>query len=409
VKRALLCALLCAALTTLGGCGGGGQEIEGRLFVLAMAVDPAEGGNLTVTVKALSGTQEAAAPQGGGQEASGDSSGQDGQSGWGGEGAMRGGQTETVEPGYVTLSATADSCLSALHLLSATTPRSVDLSQLREIVINETLARTDATLTILREIHALYEANGEAVVVVTPDDAGDFIRRQYAMFGIRLSQYLEVLFDHFAEQGTIPAGAMLSTVIGAMESGTIDAAAVYAAGNAFDAPLVMNGDSVTDRLPGHLPRTSPAINEYLGSAIFSGARMTGTLTGDETGILRMASGKALSTSITLGGGIYQISTRTRVRRGVTWEDGRAVLELSVSIRMALSAGAREETAMELAGQIERAARELIEKLQSAGSDALGFGRLAVRRYPDIASWEASGWPDAYRAADARVTVDIAIQ
>ena len=200
----------------------------------------------------------------------------------------------------MTLSATADSCLSALNLLSATTPRSVDLSQLREIVLNETLARTDATLTVLRQIDALYEANGGAVVVVTPDDAGDFIRRQYAMFGVRLSQYLDVLFDHFAQLGTIPASAQLSAVLGAMTSSTADAAAVYAAGNAFDATLVLGGRSETDRLPGHLPRTSPAKNEYLGSAVFSGTRMVGTLTGDETAILRMISGKALNTSIVMG-------------------------------------------------------------------------------------------------------------
>lgn len=44
----------------LGGCTGG-QEIESSLFVIAMAVDAAPEGNLTITVKALSGSQESAA------------------------------------------------------------------------------------------------------------------------------------------------------------------------------------------------------------------------------------------------------------------------------------------------------------------------------------------------------------
>ena len=39
----------------LGGCTGG-QEIESSLFVIAMAVDAAPEGNLTITVKALSGS-----------------------------------------------------------------------------------------------------------------------------------------------------------------------------------------------------------------------------------------------------------------------------------------------------------------------------------------------------------------
>ena len=398
MKRALGLALLLAALL-LTGTGGGGREIESCLFVIAMAVDPAQDGNLTVTVKALSGTQEAAAPQ----------SEEDAPAQEEGQSAPSAGQTEAVEPGYVTLSATADSCLSALNLLSATTPRSVDLSQLREIVLNETLARTDATLTVLRQIDALYEANGGAVVVVTPDDAGDFIRRQYAMFGVRLSQYLDVLFDHFAQLGTIPASAQLSAVLGAMTSSTADAAAVYAAGNVFDATLVLGGRSETDRLPGHLPRTSPAQNEYLGSAVFSGARMVGTLTGDETAILRMISGKALNTSIVMGEALYQISVHTRTRRTLDWENGTPVLGASVSIRMALAAGTQQQSAAELACLLEADAQQLIEKLQAMGSDLVGFGRMAVRRYADIPAWEASGWEDAYRSAPVRVTARVRIQ
>ena len=398
MKRALGLALLLAALL-LTGTGGGGREIESCLFVIAMAVDPAQDGNLTVTVKALSGTQEAAAPQ----------SEEDAPAQEEGKSAPSAGQTEAVEPGYVTLSATADSCLSALNLLSATTPRSVDLSQLREIVLNETLARTDATLTILRQIDALYEANAGAIVVVTPDDAGDFIRRQYAMFGVRLSQYLEVLFDHFAQLGTIPATAKLSSVLGAMESSTADAAAVYAAGNAFDAPLVLNGAPQTDRLPGHLPRTSPAKNEYLGSAVFSGTRMVGTLTGDETAILRMISGQALNISFTMGEALYQISVHSRTRRTLDWENGAPVLGVRVVIRMALSAGAQQDTAAELGRQLEADAAQVLLRLQAMGSDPVGFGRLAVRRYADIPAWEQSGWADAYRSAAVRVAADVHIQ
>ena len=58
MKRLALLALLLGSLFLLSGCGGG-QEIESCLFVLSMAVDPAPEGNLTVTVKALSGTQDA--------------------------------------------------------------------------------------------------------------------------------------------------------------------------------------------------------------------------------------------------------------------------------------------------------------------------------------------------------------
>ena len=390
----LLWLFLCCAL--LGGCGGG-QEIESCLFVLAMAVDPAPDGNLTVTIKALSGTQETAG------EAAGSSS--QASSGAAQQPAPESGGTENIEPGYIVMSATAPSCLRALNLLSSTTPRTVNLSQLREIVLSRTLAETDATLSILREIHSMYRANGEAIVVITPDDAGDFIRRQRAILGVRLSKYLEVLFEHFSRMDTIPADAQLASVIAAMESDTIDAAAVYAAGNAFDSRIVLGGADM-DRLPGHLPRTSPAENEYLGCALFSGPRMTGTLTGEETGLLRLMMGDAQRKATFIGNALYRVNLPTRVRRRID-KDGT----LSVHIAMSLKHEAGEEdlSAEEIAAQIEREAVAVLLRLRAASCDAAGFGRIAIRKSIDIPAWEKRNWPDEYDHLGVRVSADVRIQ
>jgi len=394
MKKTVLVLLLglCLLLT---GCSGG-QEIETCLFVLALAVDPAMDGNLTVTIKALSGTQDAAAPS----ENQPESAQQDG--------AARAGETglEASEPGYIVLSATAPSCLRALNLLSATTPRTVNLSQLREIVLSRTIAETDATLSILKEIHSMYRANGEAVVVVTPDDAGDFIRRQRAILGVRLSKYLEVLFEHFSELDTIPPDAQLSSVIAAMESGTIDAAAVYAAGNRFDSTLALDSGAELDRLPGHLPRTAPAENEYLGTALFSGPRMTGVLTGEETGLLCLMMGEANRKTTFIGNAQYKTNLPTRVRCGIDPADGA----LCVRIRMNLTRVAGEESASaaEIASRIERACVDVLLRLRAVKSDAVGFGRLAIRKSGTVPEWEARNWPAEYARLPVRVSADVKV-
>ena len=86
-----------------------------------------------------------------------------------------------------------------------------------------------------------------------------------------------------------------------------------------------------------------------------------------------------------------------------------MLGASVSIRMALSAGTQQQSAAELARQLEADAQQLMEKLQAMGSDLVGYGRLAVRRYADIPAWEASDWESAYRSAPVRVTARVRIQ
>lgn len=397
-RISLLVSLLFLCLT-LSGCTGG-QEIESCLFVIAMAVDAAPDGNLTITVKALSGTQESASSAGQ-KNASGDASG----GSEGGKNASDANAAEDSEPGYIVLSATAPSCLRALGLLSATTPRTVNLSHLREIVLSQTIAETDATLSILREIHSIYRANGEAVVVVTPQNAGDFIRRQHAILGLRLSKYLEVLFDHFRSIGIIPPSPNLSAVIAAMESQTLDAAAVYADGNDFDSPLVLQGASDTDRLPGHLPRTAPAGNEYMGSALFSGSRMTGVLTGNETGLLRLMAGKSDTRITVIDGAQYKTRLATRSRRRIE-PDG--TLCVSLSLALTLTAGEQKRTSDEIAADIERSCVSVLQKLQAASCDAVGFGRIAVRAYPDIPAWESSGWDTRYPQAQVRVATHLKI-
>lgn len=394
MKRILLLACLLACCLLIGGCGGG-EEIESCLFVLSMAVDPVADGNLRVTVKALSGTQEAVG--GSLSEATQGAEGERTQDG------AKENRTEQPEPGYIVMSATAPSCLRALNMLSSTTPRTVNLSQLREIVISRTLAETDATLSILKEIHGMYRANGEAIVVVTPDDAGDFIRRQRAILGVRLSKYLEVLFDHFSEMDTIPPDAQLASVIAAMESDTTDALAVYAASNDFDASLLLPGSADMDRLPGHLPRTSPAENEYLGSALFSGPRMTGTLTGEETGILCLMMGRAQRQETFIGNALYKTSLPTRVRRRI---DADGTLSVAITMHLTHVAGEQRETAQSIGAQIEREAVNVLLRLRAASCDAVGFGRIAIRKSVDIPAWEARNWPEEYENLGVRVSADV---
>ena len=401
MKRLALLALLLGSLFLLSGCGGG-QEIESCLFVLSMAVDPAPEGNLTVTVKALSGTQDAASSGGSSGSAS---SGAQVESDQAQNPQNSSSGLEASEPGYIVLSATAPSCLRALSMLSATTPRTVNLSQLREIVLNRTLAETDATLSILKEIHAMYRANGEAIVVVTPDDAGDFIRRQHAILGVRLSKYLEVLFEHFSEIDTIPPNAQLASVISAMESDTLDAAAVYAAGNAFDSTLVLGDGADLDRLPGHLPRTSPAENEYLGAALFSGPRMVGTLTGEETGLLCLMMGKAQRRTAFIGNAQYRTNLPTRVKRTI---DGDGALHVRISMNLTRTAGAAEESEQEIAASIERQCVSVLLRLRAASCDAVGFGRLAIRRCLTVPQWEALDWPMLYGTLPVRVSVRVKV-
>jgi len=90
------------------------------------------------------------------------------------------------------------------------------------------------------------------------------------------------------------------------------------------------------------------------------------------------------------------------------EDGAPVLTAAIRMNLTLSAGQLSRTNADIADSIERSAMSVIQKLQAAGSDAIGFGKIAIRRYIDIPSWEKSDWATAYQHAQVRTTADIRI-
>ncbi|MFR1592037.1 MAG: Ger(x)C family spore germination C-terminal domain-containing protein [Christensenellales bacterium] len=225
------------------------------------------------------------------------------------------------------------------------------------------------------------------------------------MLGLRLSKYLEVLFEHYEQLDVIPPSPNLSAVIAAMESAATDAAAVYAAGNDFDNILLLQGKTDIDRLPGHLPRTAPAPNEYMGAALFSGPRMTGTLTGNEVSLFCLMTGKASTRVSVIDGAQYKTRLQTRVKRRI---DPDGTLFVSLRLTLTLSAGNQRRTEEEIAAEIAQDCVNVLQKLQAASCDAVGFGKICIRAFPDIPAWERLNWPAQYETLPVRVTADVKI-
>ena len=224
-----------------------------------------------------------------------------------------------------------------------------------------------------------------------------------------LLRLLKYVFSRYKVQlacvGICLIVSSLASVIAAMESSSIDATAVYAAGNTFTSAIVLSGSADMDRLPGHLPRTSPAENEYLGCALFSGPRMTGTLTGEETGLLCLMMGEAQRRATFIEGSLYRTNLPTRVRRRI---DPDGTLSVHIAMNLRHIAGEARHSGEEIAARIEREAVSVLLRLRAASSDAVGFGRIAVRKSIDIPAWEARNWPAEYERLGVRVSAEVKI-
>lgn len=373
----LVSALLCCLL--LGGCNGG-REIEEYLFPVAMGLDASGDGNLTLTVKALSGNEGASGSQ---------------------DAQEKGGDT-----GYVTLSATGKDYVQALSLLGATVPRTLNLSQLSEVIVSQTLAQSQAIGPLLSDVLRFYQPNAQATFIVSAGRAQDVIEKQQSYVGTRLSRYLEILLNEYQQKGTIPFSTLLS-VERLLADPTIDPVCVNVALNNFDAFVPVPEDDTLDTMPGHLDRQSPNPVEYLGSAVFAKGQMVGHLTGTQTQLLRMLKNDFSKMQYSIDGTEYRIHPVWPAKLKVIERGGAEVLYAKLCLSVHSVSGASSIPTQQIASTLSRDAVALIEKLQSMGADSLGFGRTQMMRCLTLEDWGALNWNERYAACDVQVDVKIA--
>lgn len=364
--------LLCTVL--LSGCMS--SRVEEQLLVIIMGVDRAEGGGMTLTVKVPGNAA-------------------------GGQNAASGGQ-ENDPKGYLTLHVTGHHFSDTLELLLATTPRSLNFSQVWEVVISRELAQENGFAQLLRQLSALPRMHTQAAVVICEGEARSFVQEQKPYVGVRLSRYIEVTLRNYTEKGFVP--------------GTTLAKAVRETGYGWQDPLLILGavsrdeneqqdENVLDVPADRLPSTSVNKAKFYGAAATDGVRVSGTLTGYETALINLLRGGAQSLILTDEHG-YPLTLYAAAPAHLSAE-GEDALSLNVRFRCQVRfPSGHTPDEQRLNAYLEAEITRVIQKLQSLRCDALGFGSLAIRRFLTVPEWEAFHFREKYAAASVRVWVQL---
>ena len=183
MKRLIALALCACFALPLTGCT---NALDLYLMVVSMGVDVA-GDGVTVTIKVPS---YAASAQSGGEE--------------GGEGSAS--QT------YLTISASGADWAQAMTALSAATPRSLHFSQLREVVVGMDSLQHARLPDLLACIDRLQSARTQAMLVMCPGKAQEFITRQQPFIGKRLSKHIDAALKTYESIGVIPSSPLANVL-----------------------------------------------------------------------------------------------------------------------------------------------------------------------------------------------------
>ena len=350
----------------------GGKKLEDELLVIVLAVDRSAEGDYAVAVKAP-------------RNAAANSVQDDGQG------------------GYLILEARGHTFSDAASMLNAVTPRQLNYSQVREIVIGREAAIREDFAALLRQINAMPRLRCSAALVVCKEKALDFIQAQKPYVGLRLSRYTEATVSNYAGKGFTPATTLCDGVRD-MGCGYMDPLMILGAMNPFSKDAEMNPENPLDDTAGSLPRKSGEQVELFGAAATDGTRVTGYLTGYEMALIHLIGGHVEALVIRdeaekplqiLAGGPARLQADLSVR------PARLSLSLSCEIQHLPGEAPRESA---VAARLQSDILAMLRHMQSLGCDGLGFGYIAARQFLTIGQWESIGWKRLY--GDAQFSVEI---
>ena len=377
MRRYVALVLLAALLA-----GSSGRQMEEELLVIVLAADQTEEGGCRLTVKA---------PASAGQ--------QDG------------------DKAYLALEASGGSFAEAMMLLHASTPRKLNFSQVREIMISSAAAESPSLFPLLAQIEALPRMRGTAAVVVCLGSACDAAQRIKPYMGLRLSRYTEDSLADAASKGFTPsttlaqalreAGSHLMDpllILGAVNPRAGEEKGGNDAGGGPDA----GGSPGLQVQAGGLHRSSADPIDLFGAAATDGERVTGYLTGDEMALLHLLTGSGHFYAQNLNAQPVTLHARGPAQLQVDLEPRPIRLSIRLLCDVRLSP-ATDIDVDALRRQTERAALALIRHLQQLQCDALGFGEKAVRQMCLLRDWEALRFPALYREAAVDVSFSLRLR
>jgi hypothetical protein len=265
------------------------------------------------------------------------------------------------------------------------------------------------TPDIIHQISRIDGIRSQAALCVCPDRATDVLEAQKAVIGTRLSRYIDTTEETAIREGYIPDSTLIRTRT-RMHGGYQDALLAVCA-------LNPNGDNdekqqenatqasaqALDTTAGSDTHTTGKAIQWLGAAAMDDGTIAGYLTGFETMLCHFLTGEIGTLPYQTDDGVVSLTPRYGPKLSVLNNGDRLTLYVHADLNLLPKLGAEVDLDA-LQASFTQSIRALIEKLQSMGTDALGFGSKAVRQFQTLDAWQDSSWKQHYRAANLSIDV-----
>jgi germination protein, Ger(x)C family len=413
MKRFSYIVIMFFLFTLLTGCTSDSIEIDDQVYTLIIGCDKAVNNKIRLTVQFPT------------YKSSGDGNG-------GGSMQKSGSSDEGKEKGVVgsTLVQTieASSILEGINLLNTATTRRISFVHTKTIVFSEEMARQGIG-NFLEPIARFREARRIMEVIVCKGTAEAFINENKSMIGESVAKTMELSAKQADYSGFYPR-ATFQDFYKAVISPYEQPYCIYGGLNDFTTlkPLdgTQNGQLRTqDEIePGQVPRKGNRKIELIGTAVFNGDKMVGSLNSYETRFFLMVTGdykkgivtiedknspgEAIPLDVRLG---RQPNIKVHFEKGIPIIDVNLNVEADVGAIQSRIQYENLDRINDLNNQLEVIIKEGVEKVidktqKQWNTDIFGFGTKVARYFLTVTEFEKYNWKKHYK--DARVNVYVGV-
>jgi len=376
IKQVFFALVLLAAASILCACTRAAQ-LEDQAYILVMGLDRTQNGiEMCVSIPKISG---------GGQQGS---SGSD-------------------DENYMNLSIKANDFEDALEKMDWASPRSVNYSQLKLIVISKELAQLEQMRALIESIAQTERLYTATKVAVCEGSAVEFVEAIKPFIGIRISTDIEAMFDHYNDRGYLPESSLADLFYQTVSvySDPMTACAILdkkaPEESNVKAASALSGS--VEQVSGEYQSDIPT--RYLGAALFKDGIMRGNLNGEQTVIVNLLRNELDSFRYSCDGQSLEFvpARNTFIKVDTSTEP----VKITLNLRLSFSAQERIPDENILRSSLKDDILKTIDAARELGCEPFGFAERAARKFLTLESWIDYNWKDRYKTADIDVIINFA--
>lgn len=346
-------------------------------------------------------------------------------------GGSDGGQNEEEKIDKENFTVDATSVLSAIANVNANIPKMLNFMHLKAIVVSEDMAKSGELGEIVAPLVRYRQIRRNVNIIICKGKAQEFVKSARPYLGGLVTETLEDLIERSRYTGfyTDVSIGHLSDEIKSTYSQLL---AIYGAinkGENFveDGPLYEGGYKIpSDFYAGDVPRKGGQEIELLGTAVFDGDRMVGTLTGFEAQMLHLVWGDLRRSVFTIPDPeepeqvipleikefekpIIKVDTKTdkpHIEVKLSMEGDITAIPSRINYEHYMKKRTIEDV---FEKYLEEGIQRTFKKGQSLKVDVFQFGTQAVRNFWTIPEWEEYNWLEKITQATLSVEVDFTVR